>query len=62
MDRSYTLKSDDGNQRAKVAGLLDPFHYVREADRALVCGNRAEAVASISLAYLAFDVISSDCE
>jgi hypothetical protein len=43
------------------AVLLDPLHYVRDADQALACGNRRDAETAITMAYLAFDLIDPDC-
>lgn len=39
---------------------LDPCRYVRQADLALRCGSREEAVALIERAYLAFDLLLAD--
>jgi len=41
---------------------LDPCRYVREADQALRGGRREQAVSLIAQAYLAFDLVSADCE
>jgi hypothetical protein len=42
--------------------MIDPLHYVREADLALLNGNRDAAVALITKAYLAFDLMAADCD
>ena len=40
-----------------AATLLDPQRYVRAADWALAMGRREDAIALISQAYLAFDLL-----
>ncbi len=47
--------------RTAFLELLDPFHYVREADLALLDGDREQAEALIVQAYLAFDLVIADC-
>lgn len=42
--------------------LLDPYRYVLAADEALRGGSRDDAVALIAQAYLAFDLLSADCD
>jgi hypothetical protein len=41
---------------------IDPCRYVRQADLALLSGDREEAVALIAQAYLAFDLMLADCD
>ncbi len=36
---------------------MDPYHYVRLADLALLYGNRDQAEALVTMAYLAFDLM-----
>ena len=52
---------DLGSNRPDFSGL-DPCHYVREADLALLYGSRELAVALIAQAYLAFDLMLADCD
>jgi hypothetical protein len=47
-------------ERARLASLLDPHRYLREADMALLYGSREDAVALIAQAYLAFDLRAAD--
>jgi hypothetical protein len=60
MDNSSALGREHGTDRWGT--LLDPYHYVREAEFALLRGDRHDAVTAITLAYLVFDVISPGCE
>jgi hypothetical protein len=48
----------------KLAELsaVDPCRYVRQADLALLYGTREEAVAMIAQAYLAFDLVLTNCD
>ena len=39
----------------------NPCHYVQMAEIALICGNRPEARALVTLAYLAFDLMLAEC-
>ena len=50
------------NHGKGVMPLLDPCRYIREADEAMVTGDRDRVVALIRQAYLAFDLCSSWCE
>jgi hypothetical protein len=45
----------------RPGSLVDPCRYLREADEALRCGDRAAALGLISKAYLAFDLCSAGC-
>jgi hypothetical protein len=47
-------------ERTRLASLLDPHRYLREADLALLYGSRDDAVALIAQAYLAFDLRAAD--
>jgi hypothetical protein len=49
-------------ERTILVSLLDPYHYVLEADRALARGHRDQARALIAQAYLAFDLCAAGCE
>ncbi len=42
--------------------MVDPCCYVREADLALLFGSREDAIALIAKAYLAFDLVLTDCK
>jgi hypothetical protein len=53
--------ADLGPDTAGVSPL-DPSRYVRQADLALINGDRDEAVALIAQAYLAFDLALAECE
>jgi hypothetical protein len=53
--------ADLGPDTAGVSPL-DPARYVRQADLALIDGNRDEAVALIAQAYIAFDLALAECE
>ena len=47
--------------QSSVDTLLDPQRYLREADLAMLYGNREEVIALIAQAYLAFDLMVADC-
>jgi hypothetical protein len=59
MERISTLKRGD---RTILVSLLEPYHYVREADRALARGDRDHARTLIAQAYMAFDLCAAGCE
>ncbi len=59
MQRFPTFKRGD---RTMLVSLLDPYRYVREADRALERGDSDHARALIAQAYLAFDLCAAGCE
>jgi hypothetical protein len=48
--------------QARFASMVDPLHYVREADLAVLNGRREAAMALIAKAYLAFDLVAVDCD
>ena len=50
---------DLGTNRSAVSEV-DPYHYVRQADLALLYGSREDALALISKAYVAFDLVPLD--
>jgi hypothetical protein len=56
MERFPTFKRGD---RTMLVSLLDPYRYVREADRALERGDSDHARALIAQAYLAFDLCAA---
>jgi hypothetical protein len=41
---------------------LDPSHYLRLADLALLYGSRDEAEALVTMAYLAFDLMLGESQ
>lgn len=45
-----------------LVSLLEPFRYVREADRAVARGDLDRARTLIARAYFAFDLCAADCE
>ena len=51
---------DRATEQTRLASLLDPHRYLREADLALLYGSRDDAVALIAQAYLAFDLRAAD--
>ena len=59
MERLVAVKH---GERVGLPFLLDPCHYVREADHALRRGDRKAALALIAQAYLAFDLCSAGCQ
>jgi hypothetical protein len=59
MERSPTFKRGG---RSMLVSLLDPHHYVREADQALARGDGDHARTLIAQAYLAFDLCEAGCE
>jgi hypothetical protein len=59
MEHSPALKR---GERTVLVSLLDPFRYVREADRALERGDRDHARTLIAQAYFAFDLCAAGCE
>jgi hypothetical protein len=59
MEPSPALKR---GERTVLVSLLDPFLYVREADRALARGDRDHAQNLIAQAYFAFDLCAAGCE
>ena len=45
-----------------LVSLLEPFRYVREADRAVARGDLDGARTLIARAYFAFDLCAAGCE
>jgi hypothetical protein len=52
---------DLGTNIAELSAV-DPCRYVRQADLALLYGSREEAMAMITQAYLAFDLVLTNCD
>ena len=52
---------DLGTNIAELSAV-DPRRYVRQADLALLYGSREEAMAMITQAYLAFDLVLTNCD
>jgi hypothetical protein len=55
------LEEVDGTNRFGYVGVLDPYRFIREAEVAIISGNRKVAVALIAQAYFAFDLLAVDC-
>ena len=58
MEFAYDLVPDE----PRLASLLDPYLYLRQADVALLQGNREQAVKLIAKIYLAFDLLTGGCD
>jgi hypothetical protein len=58
MEFPYDLVPDD----PRLVSLLDPYLYLRQADVALLQGNREQAITLITKIYLAFDLLAGGCD
>ena len=47
---------------AELTSLVEPYLYLRQADVALLQGNREQAIALIGRIYLAFDLLVAGCD
>jgi len=49
--------TDSVPNESRLVSMIDPYLYLRQADRAVELGNRDQAVTLIARVYLAFDLL-----